>query len=268
MEHRNRPGTERNRLGGSRRLGGSSSTIVTPPEVVTKAAHDATPKSAEGTGVPVAAAAAALGITADAVRARIRRGSLQATKRDGTWFVMVPDDVLATPHAPVMARGAAPGQKEPDTTLQDALLEELRSEVAFLRDQLSGTLQQLTAERQRADVLQREALVRIEALTSGGAYQEPREPIFRSSAERHNGQTGTEPEASSSDEDEVFAADTPWQERSSHLEAEDKPGTTSSSGDNGVGEHDVPDGSGSGAHLRGFLGRVRKAIKEKVPVAN
>ena len=40
--------------------------------------------------LPVATAAAALGITSDAIRARIRRGKMQGEKRGGAWFVFVP----------------------------------------------------------------------------------------------------------------------------------------------------------------------------------
>nr|MDQ3420812.1 hypothetical protein [Acidobacteriota bacterium] len=48
----------------------------------------------------------------------------------------------------------------------DALAEQLRSEVGYLREQLATTIRQLAAERERADVLQREALGRIEALSA------------------------------------------------------------------------------------------------------
>jgi hypothetical protein len=41
--------------------------------------------------LPVATAAAALGITSDAVRARIRRGKMHGEKRGGAWFVSIPE---------------------------------------------------------------------------------------------------------------------------------------------------------------------------------
>jgi len=41
--------------------------------------------------LPVATAAAALGITSDAIRARIRRGALRGEKRGGAWFVFLPE---------------------------------------------------------------------------------------------------------------------------------------------------------------------------------
>lgn len=68
------------------------------------------PTDATGELLPVATAAAALGITSDAVRARIRRGKLQAVKRDGAWFVLMPTkgrrDSVTTSDATEPASGA------------------------------------------------------------------------------------------------------------------------------------------------------------------
>ena len=47
--------------------------------------------NATGDPLPVATAAAALGITSDAIRARIRRGALHGEKRGGAWFVFLPE---------------------------------------------------------------------------------------------------------------------------------------------------------------------------------
>jgi hypothetical protein len=47
----------------------------------------------------------------------------------------------------------------------------LQGEDAYLRELLATTIHQLAAERERADVLQREALERIEALTAGQVNQ-------------------------------------------------------------------------------------------------
>ena len=46
---------------------------------------------------------------------------------------------------------------------------QLQSENAYLRAELSARSQELAAERERADVLMREALGRIEVLTAGPA---------------------------------------------------------------------------------------------------
>jgi hypothetical protein len=119
--------------------------------------HDTTPT------VDTATAAQRLGITDDAVRARIRRGTLRGEKVGAVWHIHLPTG--ATPdHEPARHdttdRRATRRDPEPD-----ALAEQLRSEVEYLREQLATTLRQLGAERERADVLQREALGRIEALS-------------------------------------------------------------------------------------------------------
>ena len=82
----------------------------------------------EPTPVDVGQAARALGISVPAVRKRIRRGSLRAYKVDGVWRVVLP------------AGGVAGGEPERDVGSlsgepagQDALIEQLRSENAFLR---------------------------------------------------------------------------------------------------------------------------------------
>lgn len=69
--------------------------------------------------LPVAEAAAALGITSDAVRARIRRGKMHGEKRGGAWFVFVPDTErpdsdTTEPDELIDRRDTEPG--EPDTT--------------------------------------------------------------------------------------------------------------------------------------------------------
>ncbi len=73
-----------------------------------------------GEALPVATAAAALGITSDAVRARIRRGHLRGEKRGGAWFVFLPDpDRPDAKHdSDATQRDTPSGQhdREPDTT--------------------------------------------------------------------------------------------------------------------------------------------------------
>lgn len=105
----------------------------------------------------VAEAAARLGVTPDAIRARIRRGTLSAEKgNDGAYVVTLPHDEGQDTDATSTG---------PDTTAPDELVEQLRSEVAYLRSELTAAREQASKERERADVLQREALQRIEALT-------------------------------------------------------------------------------------------------------
>ncbi len=120
--------------------------------------HDTTPT------VDTATAARRLGITEDAVRARIRRGTLAGEKIGAVWHIHLPTGAT-TDHEP--ARHDTTDRRETRRAPEpDALAEQLRSEVGYLREQLATTLRQLAAERERADVLQREALGRIEALSA------------------------------------------------------------------------------------------------------
>jgi len=104
--------------------------------------------------VTVSEAAAALGISHDAVRGRLQRGTLEGEKVKGTWHIFLPP-----PSEPTGDQQAIDG---PSTGhQQDALVTHLEGEVTYLRERLEeadrqrGYLQQqLEAERQRADVLQ------------------------------------------------------------------------------------------------------------------
>lgn len=102
-----------------------------------------TPDGDGGREVGVAEACRLLGLSEDAVRKRLKRGTLPARKVGGVWRIAVRD---ATPDAtggtagdgsPDMAPGgtqaAAP---TPDATGDAPLVAALRDEVAFLREQL------------------------------------------------------------------------------------------------------------------------------------
>ncbi len=115
--------------------------------------------------VPVAEAARILNVTPDAIRARLRRGTLLGGKRGSEWFVQLPTDADPSDQQNT-SRDTDTTQQDVTERRPDALLEQLRSENEYLRDQLSQTIRQLAAERERADVLHREALGRIEALTA------------------------------------------------------------------------------------------------------
>jgi hypothetical protein len=104
--------------------------------------------------VTVSEAAAVLGISPDAVRGRLQRGTLEGEKVKGTWHISLP-----TPSEPTGDQQAIDGS--PTGHQQDALVAHLEGEVTYLRERLEeadrqrGYLQQqLEQERQRADVLQ------------------------------------------------------------------------------------------------------------------
>ena len=98
--------------------------------------------------------AAAFGISPDAVRGRLQRGTLEGEKVKGTWHIFLP-----APSEPTGDQQAVDG---PSTGYQrDALVAHLEGEVTYLRERLEeadrqrGYLQQqLERERQRADLLQ------------------------------------------------------------------------------------------------------------------
>lgn len=118
--------------------------------------------------VDVAEAARILNVTPDAIRARLRRGTLLGGKRGNEWFVQLPADAVGQQERQQdTSRDTDTTQQDVTEHQQDALLvEQLRGENEYLRDQLSQMIRQMAAERERADVLHREALGRIEALTA------------------------------------------------------------------------------------------------------
>jgi hypothetical protein len=97
--------------------------------------------------VTVSEAAAVLGISPDAVRGRLQRGTLAGQKIAGAWHVQLPPPVEATGHQQAID-GPPTGHQ------QDALGVHLEGEVAYLREQLDRALRQLEHERERADILQ------------------------------------------------------------------------------------------------------------------
>lgn len=92
------------------------------------------------------------GVTTIGERVRLRERVFRFAKRGGTR----------------LARSLANTLDDSDErdTPQDALLQQMRSENEYLRHQLSQTLHQLAAERERTDVLHHQAMGRIEALAA------------------------------------------------------------------------------------------------------
>ncbi len=111
------------------------------------------------TTVPIAEAAARLGVSVDAVRKRIQRGKLTGHKTDSGWTVVwIEPDIR-------------PDNVQPPVPESSALVDDLRDQVAYLRDQLAierdaraEAERRHAAEIERRDVLLREALERIPQL--------------------------------------------------------------------------------------------------------
>ena len=95
-------------------------------------------------GLPFPEAAARLGITENALRKRVRRGTIAAAKgADDRWYVFLPDDGQAADPATDPATGHAAGQAA--ARPPDALVTALTEEVTWLRGQLATKDQVITA---------------------------------------------------------------------------------------------------------------------------
>ncbi len=141
-------------------------------------------------------AAAELGLSAEAVRSRIKRGTLESTKEGGTVYVLLRDDRTATGHDQTDDRTA--GQ-----VLMAEHLDSLRDEIAFLRAELerrgeeaerkdriiaglaqanaelSATLRALEAPRGEQESPQSSPEEADEGTAAGEAQGSPQEPISR-----------------------------------------------------------------------------------------
>jgi len=123
--------------------------------------HDVTPNTTQQHNVTVQQAARLLGITDEAVRARIRRGKLVGEKRGSTWVVSLSDEAGQEPTQQDTTEHSTQQTEQTQQNArpdQDDLVEHLRGEVTYLRERLENAMGQLEAERQRADVLQLRAI--------------------------------------------------------------------------------------------------------------
>ena len=131
----------------------------------------------------VAEVAHRLSVTPDAVRARLHRGTLPGEKVAGEWRVFLPRAAPPSPHVPTGTQQGPTGPQQATDRMvpvealaaKDALIDALQADVEYLRDQLDRRSRELAAERERFDVLHREALERIPrrlALTSGETEQD------------------------------------------------------------------------------------------------
>ena len=151
-------------------------------------------------GVSVAEAAERLGLSTEAVRMRLKRRTLPGDRDDaGHWRVWLSADeqVPNTDLTPSQQSTSQATHRDltTDPTPANALLDHLRDEVNFLRGQLADTQaaldqrsRELAAERERFDVLHREALARIPALGSG-------QDTPQASPAAHHGSEGVAPVA-------------------------------------------------------------------------
>lgn len=114
----------------------------------------------EGVTLPLDQAAASLGLSVEAVRMRVRRGTLPSTKRDGRLYVMLPADTATTP---ATGRDRAETDRQPGgVDPRDALIAQLKTQVDDLRVALERS-QQGEAELRRMLNLEQQTLAAVTA---------------------------------------------------------------------------------------------------------
>jgi len=116
-------------------------------------------------GLPIGEAASRLGISIPALRKRIRRGSVHATKVEGVWRVTLPtSDRVDSP------ADTGPGQVDAGVDAgRDVLIDELRAHIEDLRGQVASL--QRTNEYQAAALA--EHARRTPQLPAGENVKEP-----------------------------------------------------------------------------------------------
>ena len=131
--------------------------------------QQASDRGTDRPSLSVAEAADRLGITSDAVRARLHRGTLGGEKYAGAWRVWLSN--TTTDRQTTVDRQDPTGHRQDAPTAEvDALRDHvahLAADVAYLQDQLAQRSRELATERERSDVIQQLALQRIPVLTPG-----------------------------------------------------------------------------------------------------
>ena len=120
------------------------------------------------TGIPVYDAAHLLGISENAVRARLRRGTLVGVKHDTSWYVLLRDTDV--PNAASAAVGDIPRDAPPHVPSHTAVhdLAPLVSHIATLQDQV----QRLTESNTMWQIRARQAEEQLKRLTAGNVAPE------------------------------------------------------------------------------------------------
>jgi excisionase family DNA binding protein len=133
------------------------------------------PETSRDTTITVTEAAQRLQVTEDAVRKRLQRGTLKGVKTGGTWDVIETEALKdATPTGTARTHDTVSGRPEHVPVATDsALVQHLQGEIVYLREQLATRSLELATERERSDILQREALGRIEEALSASVSVEP-----------------------------------------------------------------------------------------------
>jgi hypothetical protein len=140
--------------------------------------------------VTVAEAAQLLGMSAEAVRMRLKRGSLKSDKIKGTVYVLL-DAEQTRPNIDQTGGDSNTGSERTDEQTRDrtALVDVLRSDVEFLREELKRREEVHAEESRRKDTIIAQLTQRIPELEAPSEAQEA--PMTPSEA----GKGTTPPEA-------------------------------------------------------------------------
>jgi hypothetical protein len=123
--------------------------------------------------VTVAEAAQLLGMSAEAVRMRVKRGSLKSAKIKGTVYVLM-DAEQTRPNIDQTGGDSNMGSERTDEQTRDrtALVDVLRSEVDFLREELKRREEVHAEESRRKDTIIAQLTQRIPELEAPSEPQE------------------------------------------------------------------------------------------------
>jgi hypothetical protein len=125
--------------------------------------------------VTVADAARLMGLSAEAVRMRIKRGTLASEKIDSTVYIYLESD----PIRPNTEQ--TEDQSTEQTPDQTELVDALRSEVAFLREELKSREEVRAEENRRKDTIIAQLTQRIPELESPADRQRGAETVTEDS---------------------------------------------------------------------------------------
>jgi hypothetical protein len=108
-----------------------------------------------------------LGITEDAVRSRIKRGTLPTTKERGTVFILLGDGTSEANQPPNIG---VPGD-------QSELIASLQDQIRYLREQLDVEREARTEERRRHDTIVAQLTGKIPAMEAPQEASEATETV-------------------------------------------------------------------------------------------
>ncbi len=125
------------------------------------------------TTVPLAEAAARLGISEELVRKRIYRGKLKGEKVDGRWHVVLPDQDSPKDNLQDSRQDPSGLHQDTQDSFATALIGHQQEEIVFLRCELASRAEEMVQQREqyaeesrRKDIIIHELTTQLKALPS------------------------------------------------------------------------------------------------------